>query len=118
IVVKYRGVEHRQFTPLYGLHHGHNMALAFITALAMDIDAETALVAMKSTPQIAHRLEVKRQGDGITIVDDAYNSNPAGFASGLDILPLLVGEGGRRILITPGMVELGDAHEAEHRRIG
>ncbi|MDQ0472597.1 Mur ligase family protein [Labrys wisconsinensis] len=118
VALTFEGQDHTLFAPLYGLHHGRNMALAFVTALAMGVDAETALVAMKSTPQIAHRLEVKRQGDGVTIVDDGYNSNPAGFASALDILPLLVGQGGRRILVTPGMVELGEAHEAVHRKVG
>lgn len=118
VSLSYQGLDYQLFAPLYGLHHGGNMALAFVTALAMDIDAETALIAMKSTPQISHRLEVKRQGDGTTIVDDAYNSNPAGFASALEILPLLVGESGRRILVTPGMVELGAAHAEEHRKLG
>ena len=118
VSLSYQGRDYQLFAPLYGLHHGGNMALAFVTALAMDIDAETALIAMKSTPQISHRLEVKRQGDGTTIVDDAYNSNPAGFASALEILPLLVGESGRRILVTPGMVELGAAHAEEHRKLG
>lgn len=118
VALSYQGRDHVLFAPLFGLHHGRNVALAFVTALAMDVDAETATVALRSTPQIAHRLEVKRQADGTTIVDDGYNSNPAGFASALRILPLLVGEGGRRILVTPGMVELGDAHEAEHRRLG
>lgn len=118
VSLSYQGGDYQLFAPLYGLHHGANMALAFVTALAMDIDAETALIAMKSTPQISHRLEVKRQGDGTTIVDDAYNSNPAGFASALEILPLLVGESGRRILVTPGMVELGAAHAEEHRKLG
>jgi UDP-N-acetylmuramoyl-tripeptide--D-alanyl-D-alanine ligase len=84
----------------------------------MGLDAETAILAMRTTPQIAHRLEVKRQPDGTVIIDDGYNSNPKGFASALDILPLLVGPGGRRILATPGMVELGEAHEEEHKRIG
>jgi UDP-N-acetylmuramoyl-tripeptide--D-alanyl-D-alanine ligase len=118
VSLSYQGRDYQLFAPLYGLHHGGNMALAFVTALAMDIDAETALIAMKSTPQISHRLEVKRQGDGTTIVDDAYNSNPAGFASALEILPLLLGESGRRILVTPGMVELGAAHAEEHRKLG
>ncbi len=112
------GQDYTLRAPLFGLHHGRNMALAFLTALAMGVDAETAIVALKSTPQIKHRLEVKRQPGGATIIDDGYNSNPAGFASALAILPLLVGEGGRRILVTPGMVELGAAHEEEHRKIG
>jgi UDP-N-acetylmuramoyl-tripeptide--D-alanyl-D-alanine ligase len=118
VTLIYEGAIHTLFAPLYGAHHGLNMALAFVTARAMGIDAETAAVALRSTPQIAHRLEVKRQADGTTIVDDGYNSNPAGFASALDLLPILAGEGGRRILVTPGMVELGAAHEEEHRRIG
>lgn len=118
VALAYEGMHFTLAAPLYGLHHGLNMALAFITARAMGVDAETAILAMRSTPQIAHRLEVKHQGDGVTIVDDGYNSNPAGFASALDLLPVLVGEGGRRILITPGMVELGEAHDAEHRKIG
>jgi UDP-N-acetylmuramoyl-tripeptide--D-alanyl-D-alanine ligase len=114
----YEGREHRLEAPLFGLHHGRNMALAFVTALAMGVDAETATIAMRSTPQIAHRLEVKRQGDGTTIIDDGYNSNPKGFASALQLLPLLAEGEGRRILITPGMVELGEAHDEEHRRVG
>jgi UDP-N-acetylmuramoyl-tripeptide--D-alanyl-D-alanine ligase len=118
VSLSYFGKDYTLAAPLYGLHHGGNMAIAFVTALAMGIDAEIAEIAMRSTPQIKHRLEVKRQADGTTIVDDAYNSNPAGFASALEILPLLVGEDGRRILVTPGMVELGAAHAEEHRKIG
>lgn len=118
VSLSYLGKDYTLSAPLYGLHHGGNMAIAFVTALAMGIDPEIAEIAMRSTPQIKHRLEVKRQADGTVIVDDAYNSNPAGFASALEILPLLVGEGGRRILVTPGMVELGAAHAEEHRKIG
>ena len=118
VSLTYQGQDHVLFAPLYGLHHGGNMALAFVTALAMGVEAEIALIALKSTPQISHRLEVKRQGDGTTIIDDGYNSNPAGFASALELLPLLVSGEGRRILITPGMVELGEAHAEEHRKIG
>jgi len=75
-------------------------------------------LALRSTPQIAHRLEVKRQGDGTIVIDDAYNSNPVGFASALGLLDVLQRPGGRRILVTPGMVELGAAHHEEHERIG
>src|SRR5207237_10530608 len=46
------------------------------------------------------------------------NSTPVGFASALALLDTLRQPGGRRILVTPGMVELGSEHEAEHARIG
>ena len=75
-------------------------------------------MALRSTPQITHRLEVKRQPDGTTLIDDAFNSNPAGFASALELLNTLGVAHARKILITPGMVELGEAHSEEHRKIG
>ena len=52
------------------------------------------------------------------MIDDAYNSNPVGFASALGLLDALRRPGGRRILVTPGMAELGSEHEAEHEKIG
>jgi UDP-N-acetylmuramoyl-tripeptide--D-alanyl-D-alanine ligase len=102
--------------PLYGKHHGMNVALAFAAALELGMDADDIITALRSTPQITHRLEVKKQGQ-TTLIDDAYNSNPEGFASALELLAQLK-QNGRGILVTPGMVELGDAHEAEHARIG
>jgi len=82
------------------------------------LTAEDVAASLRSTPQIAHRLEVKRQSGGAIVIDDAYNSNPVGFASALALLDTLRQPGGRRILVTPGMAELGSEHEAEHARIG
>jgi UDP-N-acetylmuramoyl-tripeptide--D-alanyl-D-alanine ligase len=76
------------------------------------------VVAIASVPQISHRLEVKRQFNGQVLIDDAYNSNPVGFVNGLQLLDLLRKGSGRRILVTPGMVELGTAHDEEHRKVG
>jgi UDP-N-acetylmuramoyl-tripeptide--D-alanyl-D-alanine ligase len=104
--------------PLFGVHQGGNIALAFATACTLGLAPEDVAASLRTTPQIAHRLEVKRQGSGTVLIDDAYNSNPVGFASALELLDLLRGPGGRRILVTPGMVELGAAHEKEHRRVG
>jgi UDP-N-acetylmuramoyl-tripeptide--D-alanyl-D-alanine ligase len=95
-----------------------NLALAFATAAAMGIAPDSIAFSLATTPQIRHRLEVKRDGSGATIIDDAYNSNPIGFASGLAALDVLRAGEGRRILVTPGMVELGAAHEVEHQKIG
>ena len=53
---------------------------------------------------IEHRLEMKKYGN-ITYIDDAYNSNPVGSKMALDVLKLMPG---KKIVITPGMVEMGD----------
>jgi UDP-N-acetylmuramoyl-tripeptide--D-alanyl-D-alanine ligase len=103
--------------PLFGLHHADNVALAFAAACKMGMNPKDVVTVLKSTPQIPHRLEVKPMpGKGI-IIDDAYNSNPLGFRSALDLLYQL-GHKKRKILITPGMVELGGAHDEIHRQIG
>jgi UDP-N-acetylmuramoyl-tripeptide--D-alanyl-D-alanine ligase len=63
-----------------------------------------------------HRLEVKPGGGGTTIIDDSYNSNPVGAAEALNVLSQF--RGGKRILITPGMVELGVLHDSANEEFG
>jgi UDP-N-acetylmuramoyl-tripeptide--D-alanyl-D-alanine ligase len=104
--------------PLYGLHHGRNMALAYALAASLGISRDRIATAMRSTPQIAHRLEVKRPPNGVIYLDDAYNSNPTGFANALELMQSLQTDAGRRILVTPGMAELGQKHDEAHREIG
>jgi UDP-N-acetylmuramoyl-tripeptide--D-alanyl-D-alanine ligase len=116
--ITWRGVDYQLRAPLYGLHQGRNVALAFAAACTLGLAPEDVVASLKSTPQIAHRLEVKHERGGTIVIDDAYNSNPVGFASALALLDCLRPKGGRRILVTPGMAELGSEHAAEHERIG
>jgi UDP-N-acetylmuramoyl-tripeptide--D-alanyl-D-alanine ligase len=118
LTVTWQDRDYELRAPLFGLHQGRNVALAFAAACTLGVAPEDAAASLRSTPQIAHRLEVKREANGATLIDDAYNSNPVGFASALELLDALRRPGGRRILVTPGMVELGAAHEEEHQRIG
>jgi UDP-N-acetylmuramoyl-tripeptide--D-alanyl-D-alanine ligase len=118
VSVRWLGVTYELRAPLFGLHQGRNVALAFAIACSLGMAPEDVVASLRSVPQIAHRLEVKRQGSGAVLIDDAYNSNPVGFASALGVLDVLRRPGGRRILVTPGMVELGAEHNAEHSRIG
>jgi UDP-N-acetylmuramoyl-tripeptide--D-alanyl-D-alanine ligase len=117
VFIRWNGDSFRIDAPLYGLHHADNLALAFAAAVTLGIPAENVITALKSVPQITHRLEVKPQPDGTIWIDDAFNSNPVGFSSALDLLPVL-GRQGRKILVTPGMVELGEAHNDAHTEIG
>jgi UDP-N-acetylmuramoyl-tripeptide--D-alanyl-D-alanine ligase len=118
VAVTWHGRRYELRAPLFGLQQGRNLALAFAAACTLGLAPEDVVASLRSLPQIAHRLEVKREANGATLIDDAYNSNPVGFAAALEVLDVLRRPGGRRILVTPGMVELGAAHEDEHRRIG
>ncbi len=116
--VNWNGSSYVLSAPIFGEHHISNMAVAFAAACTLGVSPQDAIVALRSVPQISHRLELKSGPGGARIIDDAYNSNPVGFASGLQLLSALNRNGGRRILVTPGMVELGQAHDEEHRKIG
>lgn len=119
VVLSEDGNEIALFAPLFGVHHGRNMALSFALARTLDIDADRIKTALRSTPQIQHRLEVKPQPSGVIYLDDAYNANPAGFANALDLMQVLrENETARRILITPGVAELGEKHDDVHRDLG
>jgi UDP-N-acetylmuramoyl-tripeptide--D-alanyl-D-alanine ligase len=69
--------------------------------------------AVGQVPGAEHRQTVSVSDLGFTIVDDTYNSNPAGARSALATLER-VGTGRRRVLVTPGMVELGTRQYEEN----
>lgn len=114
----FRGQTHEVQTSLYGLQQVGNLALVFAAAIELGLSPERVVASLRTVPQVQHRLEVKKQADGSILIDDAYNSNPVGFAAGLQLLTTLQREGGRRILVTPGLVELGEKHDEVHAQLG
>ena len=59
---------------------------------------------VRTLKPIEHRLELRKYYD-ITLIDDAFNSNPVGSSMALDVLSLMPG---KKIIVTPGMIELGE----------
>jgi len=102
--------------PLLGAHQALNMsaALAVVHLLGRDVDA--AVTAARTLRPVDHRLQPLQTGGPISVIDDSYNANPVGVHSALDVLAAM--DGGVRILVTPGLVELGSVEEAENRRYG
>lgn len=121
ISLKLHGIEGAVFdvvVPIYGRHHISNVALSIAMAQQLGVANEAIRAALQTLPQIRHRLELRKGFNGARVIDDAYNSNPTGFESALELLDLLNTAGGRRILVTPGMAELGAKHDEEHARLG
>lgn len=101
--------------PLFGRYQAHNAAGAFLLGVKLGVPPVSAIAALQQMQPVAHRLVVTKDAAGIITIDDAYNSNPDGFLSALEVLKELPGL--RRILVTPGMVELGERTAVEHDKV-
>lgn len=93
---------------------------AAAVAASLGMDAPAIAEALASyRPDAGHgyaRMIVQRTGDGIVILNDCYNANPASMRCALDTLAVYP-TAGRRIALLGDMRELGEATEAEHRAI-
>ncbi len=102
-------------TRLVGGCNVSNLIAAVIVALELGVKPATIRMAVQRIEPVEHRLSMRRTPGGVTILDDAYNSNPSGSAMALEVLKDMPG---RRIVITPGMIELGDDQERLNREFG
>lgn len=99
---------------LLGAHNVSNIACAVAVAHRLGMTPDEIRLAAKKIRSAPHRLEMSMHGKDI-LIDDAYNANPAGTRAALDALSLFEG---CKIIITPGMIELGDESVAFNRRLG
>jgi len=102
-------------TKLLGSHNVQNMLLAIGVAHHLGIRLKTMVLGAKNIEPVEHRLELKKAGE-YYIIDDAFNSNPVGAKNAVEILGQF--NSGRRIIITPGMVELGEIEYSENQKFG
>jgi UDP-N-acetylmuramoyl-tripeptide--D-alanyl-D-alanine ligase len=96
-----------------GRHQPNNLAAAVAGAVAMGTDFEKAAVRGGTATGSAWRMEV--QPGPITIVNDAYNSNPDSAVAALETVAAMPG---RHVAVLGRMHELGPAEADLHREIG
>jgi UDP-N-acetylmuramoyl-tripeptide--D-alanyl-D-alanine ligase len=84
-----------------------NVACAVAAALELGVPADVIAARLPALQPADNRLTTTTGSTGFTIIDDTYNSNPAGAAAALQTLTRLGGETKKRVVVTPGMVELG-----------
>jgi UDP-N-acetylmuramoyl-tripeptide--D-alanyl-D-alanine ligase len=109
------GQERAFKTRLLGEHNIVNVLLGVAVGRAMGLRLRQIAYAVERLLPIEHRLQLRKEG-AITVIDDAFNSNPVGARNAVEILGQF--NGGRRIIVTPGMVELGERQWEENRRLG
>ena len=104
-------------TRLAGRGNILNLLAAVAVADHLQVSEAMQKRAMRQIEQIEHRLSIKRTAGGITIIDDAYNSNPAGAKMALEVLRDF-NTGGRKIVVTPGFVEMGESQYRNNKELG
>jgi UDP-N-acetylmuramoyl-tripeptide--D-alanyl-D-alanine ligase len=93
-----------------------NVAVAVAIARQLGVPDEVVASRLPTLPTAAHRLTISTGTTGATVIDDTYNANPAGGRAALAALQRHGTSEGRRVVVTPGMVELGSRQFEENQR--
>lgn len=110
------GESERFQTTLLGQHNIMNILMATAVAVHEGMSLRDVAWQVRSLQPAESRLTRQTTAQGITIINDAYSANPVGVVQSLEVLGMHIN--GRRLLVTPGMVELGELMEAENHKLG
>ena len=91
-----------------------NLACAIAIALELGVTKEELQKKLATLPAVAHRLEPITTPSGLHVLDDTYNSNPAGCLAALAALKRMGEASKRLVVVTPGMIELGSRQVQEN----
>ena len=114
IVFKENKEKHSFQTRLLGYANVYNILAAVTLGKELGMNIEQLKAGVFRVKPVEHRLELRKNGN-ITIIDDAYNSNPDGAKMALDVLKMMPG---KHIVVTPGMIELGKEEYIKNKEFG
>ena len=89
---------------LLGKNNVYNLLTGILLGKYLGISVDRLELGVRNVRPVEHRLELKKHGN-LAIIDDAYNSNPAGSKMAVEVLGMMPG---KTIIVTPGMIELGE----------
>ena len=114
-----RGKEdYRVETRLLGEGNILNVLVSLAVADHLGVSVKKQKSALASLQPVEHRLSISNKG-GLTVLDDAYNSNPSGARMALAVLKQIAADAGSKgIVVTPGFVEMGIQQEEANRGLG
>jgi len=103
-------------TQLLGRHNISNLLAAAAVGKAWGLTLEEISKGIEKVEPVPHRLQLINPGTGVIVIDDAFNSNPISSKAALEVISQF--KEGSKIIVTPGMVELGDQEEEANRQFG
>lgn len=102
-------------TVLLGEHNISNILMAAAVAKHLGLNQEQIRRGILQCKPVEHRLQLLKTAGGVTVIDDAFNTNPSSSKRALQVLASFPG---RRVIVTPGMVELGAEEEKYNQEFG
>ncbi len=90
-----------------------NVACAIAAALELGVDPRTLAPRLSCLQPVSNRSQVVTAPSGVLVIDDTFNANPASARAALALLSSLA-VSGRRVVVTPGMIELGSLQYGEN----
>ena len=103
-------------TKLLGEHNISNILAGAAVANVLGLSLKEIAMGISKIESVEHRLQLIDPGTGVIVIDDAFNSNPEGAKAALDVLASFNDK--RKIIVTPGMIELGELEEKENEKFG
>ncbi len=103
-------------TELLGSHNVSNLLAAILCAKILGLTQDEIESGLKKIKPVEHRLQKIDPGTGVLILDDAFNSNLAGATEALKVLKEI--EGNKKIIVTPGLIELGEREDELNKIFG
>ncbi len=110
------GATLRARTKLLGRHSIGHVLAGVAVALHVGRDLASLRDAIAGLAPVEHRLQLIEAPGGVTVIDDAFNSNPEGAAAALEVLGSMPAR--QRIVVTPGIVELGELQREANEALG
>ena len=109
---------HRAKTNLLGYANLENITAAAAMANHLGMKPQAIIEAIANLTPVPHRVEFKPQ-ENMIIIDDAYNSNYDGFKNAVEVLTMFDSDNFKRtrILVTPGIVDLGKETFKMHKKL-
>ncbi len=114
IVFKDSKEEYEFTTKLLGKNNIYNILAGVILGKELGISIQELQRGVKMVEPVEHRLSLSKYFD-INLIDDAYNSNPSGAKMALDVLKMMPG---KHIVVTPGMIEVGEKEDEVNKEFG
>ena len=93
-----------------------NVACAVAAALSLGVPSEIVATRLVDLPGVPHRRSARQSSNGVNVIDDTYNANPAGAGAAVALLGTKAAADGQKVVVTPGMVELGPIQSAENAK--